>query len=326
MQSNLPDLKSRYSIAQAWRDLGLAGEPAKICRSPFPGEHKNGDAHPSFSVFAEGGRFKDHATGAGGDVFDFVAKARGTDVAGSIAWVRDRLGVERPVTARTGGTPWPELRPGTADECVRLAKLRYITPEAVRLATERGFLFFGTLWGRPFWAVADQRRKLVEFRQLDGQPWPAFGRLAERKSHCLGSGKDWPVGTLEAAPSATVVWLEGAGDFLAFWHFALIEGRTKSIAPVAMLGAANHRVAGDALARFHGKRVVLYPHVDDAGRTAAKTWARQLRAVGAAVSAFDLSGFTKDDGTPGKDLNDVCHMSADCFEQADCYRFREVLP
>ena len=47
---------------------------------------------------------------------------------------------------------------------------------------------------------------------------------------------------------------------------------------VAMLGAANHRLAGDALARFHGKHVVLYPHCDDAGHTAAKAWARHPRA------------------------------------------------
>jgi len=322
----LVELKARYGIARAWRDLGLAGEPAKICRSPFPGEHKNGDAHPSFSVFAEGARWKDQATGEGGDVFDLVKKAQGSDIAGAIAFVRERLGIVREPAVAAGGTPWPELRPGTASERARLATLRNLAPEAVQLAGERGFLHFGALWGKPFWAITDQRRKLVEFRRLDGAPWPAFGRLAERKSHCMGSGKDWPVGTLEAAPSPKVAWLEGAPDFLAFWHFAIIEGRTEAVAPVAMLGAANHRVAGDALARFHGKQVVLYPHVDDAGRTAAMAWARQLRAVGATVSAFDLSGIEKDDGTPGKDLNDVCHISAECFESADCYRFRAVLP
>jgi hypothetical protein len=326
MTPPLSDLKARYGIAQAWRDLGLAGEAAKICRSPFPGEHKNGDAHPSFSVFADGGRFKDHATGAGGDVFDFVAKARGTDVAGSIAWVRERLGVDRQTHVRLGGTPWPELRHGTPEECARLARLRDLAPDAVRLATERGFLFFGSLWRQPFWAISDQRRKLVEFRRLDGQQWPAFGRLAERKSHCLGSGKDWPIGTLESAAAPAVAWMEGAPDFLAFWHWACVEGKTETVAPVAMLGAANHRVAADALGRFHGKRVVLYPHVDPAGQTAAKAWARELRGVGAKVEAYDLTGIEKDDGTPGKDLNDLCAMSADCFENPANVRFQEVLP
>lgn len=326
MTPTLTELKARYSIPQAWRDLGLDGEPAKICRSPFPGEHKHGDAHPSFSVFAEGARWKDHATGAGGDLFDLVAKVRGTDVPGAIAWVRERLGVERPNNSRSGSTPWPELRLGTPEERGRLARLRDLAPEAVQLATERGFLFFGTMWRQPFWAITDQRRKLVEFRRLDGQPWPAFGRLAERKSHCLGSGKDWPIGTLESAAAPAIAWVEGAPDLLAFWHWAYVEAKSATVAPVAMLGAANHRVAADALARFHGKRVVLYPHADSAGQAAAKAWARQLRAVGAKVHAFDLSGIVKDDGTPGKDLNDLCSMSADCLEDPANVRFQEVLP
>lgn len=331
MNEPLAELKARYSIPQAWRELGLAGDAAKICRSPFPSDHKNGDAHPSFSVFADGTRWKNQANGEGGDVFDLVMKARACDMAAAVAWVRERLGVAREPIARavshpTGGTPWPDLRPGTADECARLAKLRHLAPEAVQFATARGFLYFGTLWHHSFWAVTDQRRKLVEFRRLDGAPWSAFGRLAERKSHCLGSGKDWPVGTLEAAPANAVAWLEGAPDFLAFWHFAFVEGKTESVAPVAMLGAANHRLAGDALARFHGKHVVLYPHCDDAGRTAAKAWARQLRGAGAVVSAFDLAGIETDAGTVGKDLNDLTSLSADCFEKAESYRFREVLP
>ena len=235
-------------------------------------------------------------------------------------------GTAPPATVRAAGSKWPELQTGTAGDYAALAGLRGISVEAVKLAVARGFLHFGSLWGRPFWAITDQRRKLAEFRRLDGAPWPAFGRLAERKSHCLGSGKDWPVGTLEAAPFATVAWLEGAPDFLAFCHFAIIERKTELVAPVAMLGAANHRIAGDALARFAGKQVVIYPHIDDAGRTAATAWARQLRAVGAAVSAFDLSGIEKADGTPGKDLNDVCYISADCFATSESNKFREVLP
>ena len=322
----IADLKSRYSIGQAWRDLGLTGEPAKTCRSPFPSDHKNGDAHPSFSVFFDGTRWKNQATGEGGDVIDLVKKARACDTAAAVGWVRERLGIARAPVAPAGGTPWPELRPGTREEHARLAELRHLAPDAVRLAVERGFLHFGTLWGRPFWALTDQRRMLVELRRLDGAWWPAFGRLAERKSHCMGRGKDWPVGTMESASCSTVAWLEGAPDFLAFWHFAIIEGRTASVAPVAMLGAANQRVAAEALARFKGKHVVLYPHYDPSGGKALKAWARQLRGAGASVAAFDLSGIEKDDGKAGKDLNDLCFMSADCYERPESYRFREVLP
>ena len=234
MNEPLSDLKARFTIAQAWRELGLAGEPAKICRSPFPSDHKNGDAHPSFSVFSDGARWKNQATGEGGDVFDLVKKARACDMAAAIAWVRERVGIVRepvPIAAAaampSGGTPWPPLRAGTAAECTQLAKIRYIAPEAVKLASEHKFLHFGELFRQPFWAVTDQRRKLIEFRRLDGAPWPAFGRLSERKSHCLGSGKDFPIGTLEAASAQAVAWLEGAPDLLAF--FTLLGWRRKQI-------------------------------------------------------------------------------------------------
>ncbi len=332
MNVPLSDLKARYSIAQAWSDLGLEGAPAKICRSPFRNEHRNGDAHPSFSVYAEGARFKDFSTGESGDVFDLVRKARGVDMAGALAWVRERMGAAsaRPVVRLTSAEKpravMPDLRHGTPAELAALAKLRSINVEAVQLAAARGFLHFGTLWRHQFWALTDSRRSLVEFRRLDGKPWPAFGRLSERKSHCLGSGKNWPVGIVEAAQCESVAWLEGAPDFLAFLHFALAEGRAEHVAPVAMLGAANQRVAAEALELLRGKSVVLYPHCDPAGQTAAKAWARQLRVAGARVSAFDLSGAILDDGTTGKDLNDLCRLSADCFDGPAGVRFREVCP
>jgi hypothetical protein len=91
-----------------------------------------------------------------------------------------------------------------------------------------------------------------------------------------------------------------------------------------MLGAANHRIADEALRRLAGKQVALYPQRDEAGRLAAREWARQLHAAGAKVSAFDLSGCVKVDGTDGKDLADVCLISPDTFERER--KFWEVLP
>jgi hypothetical protein len=329
----LPDLKARYSIARAWADLGLDGEPAKICRSPFRAEHRNGDAHPSFSVYADGTRWFSHSTGEGGDVFDLVRKARALDMAGALAWVRERAGATlavapTPAAGRMNRPPakLPDLRAGTRSELAALAELRGVNVEALRLATARGFLHFGELWRHAFWALTDARRALVEFRRLDGKPWPAFGRLSERKSHCVGSGKAWPVGITEAATTRVVGWVEGAPDFLAFLHFALAEGRAEHVAPVAMLGAANQRVAPDALALLRGKTVVLYPHCDPAGQAAGKAWARQLRAAGARVTAFDLSGAQLEDGSQGKDLNDLCRLSADSFDAPAGARFREVCP
>lgn len=321
----LSAMKRSYSIARAWQDLGLRGQPGKCVCSPF-----REDRSPSFSVFAEGMKAKDFATGEGFDVFDLVSKARGCNTAEAIAFVRERLGVAReprraePPQPRAG-PKLPPLRAATDAELRQLAERRGFAIEALTLAHTRGFLFFCELWGEPAWCITDQRRALHEFRRVDCEKWAAYGRLPARKCHCLGHGKDWPIGTLESAPFGKVAWVEGAPDVLAAFHFLRAEQKTETVAPVGILGASNRALAPEALAQFKGKAVCLYPHADDAGRQAARSWARQLKDVGAArVTAFDLSGLLKRDGTTGKDLADVAQLSAESFE---CdMKWQEVMP
>jgi hypothetical protein len=323
------ELKEAYRIPAAWRDLGLPGEPGRSCRSPFPAEHRNGDANPSFSVYHDGRRAKDFATGEYFDVLDFIRKARGCDVAEAIRFVQDRLGIPRPENrpdaAKKTRHKTPPLRHGTESELSELAERRGFSIESLRLAEQRGFLWFAALWRHAAWCITDKRRGLFEFRRLDGEAWPAYSRLAARKSHCMGTGKSWPIGTLESEPFARIAVVEGAPDFLAAFHFLIVENKAGTVAPVGILGASNHALAPEALAQFKGKAVCLYPHVDDAGRKAAQVWARQLRDAGAArVTAFDLSGLVMVDRRPGKDLADVCRISADCLEGER--KFAEVLP
>jgi DNA primase len=69
--------KERLNILILWRALTLTGNPpAKdgVYRSPF-----REDGNPSFSIFADGTRFKDHATGESGDAITFYAMARGIE-------------------------------------------------------------------------------------------------------------------------------------------------------------------------------------------------------------------------------------------------------
>ena len=165
---------------------------------------------------------------------------------------------------------------------------------------------------------------MTEYRRLDGEYWPAYQSLASRKSHCPGSGKDWPVGTLESESYRKIAMVEGPPDFLAIFQFLLAEAKEDSVAPVAMLGAANHLINAEALQFFRGKLVCFYPHLDLAGHRAAAAWAAQLHASRAHVEAFDLSGCIKTDGTLGKDLNDVTSIDYDCFEAER--KFWEVLP
>ncbi|MBI1177847.1 hypothetical protein GC207_10470 [bacterium] len=321
---NLEQLKSGYPIPRAWRDLGLQGEPAKSCRSPF-----RDDGNPSFSVHSDGRKFHDFATGEGGSVVDFVMTALGCDTPKSIRWIEERLGVSPPAPTRTPATKreskLPQLRNGSDSELRELSERRGFGVEALRLADDHGFLQFCELWRFPAWCITDGRAQLHEFRRLDGQKWPAFGRLHERKSHCTGSGKRWPIGAIESEPFSKVAMVEGAPDLLAAFHFLLVECKLDSVAPVAVLGASNHRLDPEALAHFAGKSVCLYPHVDEAGRKAAREWARQLKQAGAErVTAFDLSGLNLVDGTTGKDLADVCRIDPDCFEGNA--KWREVMP
>ena len=63
----------KLSIADVWRLLGVKGEPPprdKLVRSPFREDKK-----PSFSIYADGKKWKDHGTGEHGDAADFLAKA-----------------------------------------------------------------------------------------------------------------------------------------------------------------------------------------------------------------------------------------------------------
>jgi DNA primase len=319
----IAELRQRFSISEAWQALGLQGRPGSCVSSPF-----RKDAHPSFSLWrAHDGvaRFKDHATGESGDVIDFLKLARHCDTAEAIQFIERQLGVVRPErTAQPKPTPKiPPLRPGAEAERRELCERRGFSVEGLRLAEHRGLLFFAELWGHAAWAVTDRRRQLVEFRRLDGAKWPAYGRLSERKSHAYGS-KRWPLGVLESEPFPRIALVEGAPDLLAACTLIIAEDKVALVAPVAVLGASNHNLDQAALVHFKGKRVCIYPHCDDAGRKAARAWARVLKAAGAErVTAFDLSGLVLVDGTEGKDLADLCRIDAACWERER--KFREVL-
>ncbi|MBX3733957.1 MAG: toprim domain-containing protein [Verrucomicrobiae bacterium] len=219
----------------------------------------------------------------------------------------------------------PRLRPGSLPELRELGDQRGFLVEGLRLAMARGMLHFCELFGQAAWCVADQRRELFEFRRLDGKKWDAYGRLPNRKSHCLGHGKRWPIGTLESVPYPKVAFVEGAPDLLAAFHFIFAEEKTDTVAAVAALGASNRHLAPESLALFAGKHVRLFPHRDEAGLAASRAWARQLKEAGAVrVEAFDLSGLTLACGDEGKDLADVAQIDPDCFETTR--KFQEVMP
>lgn len=265
-------LKERYRIPVAWRDLGFEGQAGKSCCSPF-----REDRCPSFSVYEDGKRWKDHATDEGGDVVDFVARALGGSVPEAFKWIRHRLGWE-PIESRslsasapTNRKAMPELRNGSAAELQRLATLRGFSLSALRLAQERGFLRFAQFANREAWAITDREARLVELRRLDGDKWGAYKSLPERKAHCIGQAgtKRFPIGLCEAEMYGAFLLVEGAPDLLAAFHFLAAQEAETRCGVLAMLGGAAH-LAPEAAERLAGKRVRLIPHLDEAGRKGAR--------------------------------------------------------
>lgn len=303
--SSIAEMKARMRIDEAWRLLHLPGEPGKCCKSPFRPDER----HASFSVYAEGARAKDHATGETFDVVDFIKHALDCETAGAVKWMRERLGevwrIPPPPKREPDKKPkpWPTMRRGTEEELMALARLRALPVAAARLADERGFLHFGRQWGQPFWSMTDQARRCSELRCLDGSMWPSFGQVPERKAHCFGD-KTWPLGLLEAETFPNVLLVEGVGDFLAAHAIIDNEERTADVAALCCLGAAV-RLLPEVVQRLAGKHVRIIPQMDEPGQKAAHSWAQSLRDGGASVDGFSLAGIQDQNGLPIKDLGDV---------------------
>lgn len=318
-------IKSRLLIPEVWRRLELPGEPGKCCASPFRPDKK-----PSFSVFRDGQRFRDHASGEGGSVLDFIQLALKLPLDGALQWAREQCGggavVLPQATAScpsrygkqaTPGTakvkPSPPLRRGSVAELQTLAALRGFPVITLAEAQSAGLLAFAEVWGRVAWLVCDPGGRIAEGRRLDGLPWEPYGSMPARKCHAWGGQKNWPVNLEQAARCPKLAMVEGGPDALAALEFIRREGVADTVGVVAMLGAANTRFDPAALPFFRGKTVRLFPHADGAGLTAAREWARVLVEAGATgVDAFDLSGLECRDGRPGKDLCDLLNLAPEC--------------
>lgn len=323
-------LKERLLIPEAWHALGLEGRPAAACRSPF-----RPDKSASFSIFAEGRRWKDHATDQSGDVIDFIAMARQLSKGEALRVFLDLAGVAaaqpngrapRAGAARSGTCQaLAALRPpqgpvrgsvrvpidrGRVEYWAQVSKTRRLSRTAVSLALALRTLTFGIAQGFRCWILTDAEQCVAEARRLAGRPFPAEGTLGRRKAHTLrGSCKSWPLGVavLRRTPNfRTLLLVEGGPDYLAALHFAG-ELERWDVLPVAMLGrSTGARIAPEALELMRGRRVRIYPHndADGGGVKSAHIWATQLHQAGCAVDIFDFSPLRRTDGTPPKDLND----------------------
>lgn len=333
------------------------------------------------SSFVIGGRGKDRAKcfgcGWGGDFFSYWMARHGVTFPEAVSQLGALCGLTAPlegvgwrqpkakVVTRVASLPadlqekpaLPPLRAVKDGEIEHLARLRGLSPAAVRVAAQT-FRRIGMcewpLWrcrrdGRwrstclthgwkcgldredcaprerwPSWVVTDEERRVAEFRRLDGGRYPVQG--SEGIKAWSTSGKSWPIGAAEMGRRRCVLLVEGGPDILAAYHFLWGWGLLDRVAVVGMLGASA-RIAEKALAYFKGAKVRIMMDADEAkgegdkrraaGCEAAARWTEQLTGAGAVVETFSLYGLTRADGEPVKDLNDLALCTAEVVDSRE---------
>jgi hypothetical protein len=312
-RTRIAEAKDRFTIPVLWRRYDLPGKPAKSCRAPF-----RKDRSPSFSVSEDGLRWIDFATGERGDAIDFLAKIKGISNAEAFVELLKMVDhtVTPVVTAARQSAKSEERRPDLSGiepcsyrDLSEISKLRFITLEGLKLASERRVLF---AYDDPFqgacWLITDDARRCANYRRMDGRRFHFREATPDQKegpkSRCLKSSQaNWPIGIAQASAFPAIALCEGGPDFLSAFALAYAGAVESLVEPVCMSGAAC-RIHEDALPMFRGKRVRIFGHADETGQEAMRRWAQQLRSVEAEVDGFNFSGLFKRDGSPVKDLND----------------------
>jgi len=313
--------KERLSISELWERRGWPGKPGKSCKFP-----DGSDKRASASVFSEGRLLKCFRSGRVFDAPALLAEVEGLALDAAcrefiaLAGLSGAEAATLPPPPPRKSSPEPErvkpkfppMEAGGREDFEALARLRGVSPEAVRLAVDRGLLFFAHSQEGRAWIVSDSSRWLGIARRMDGQGWQC---LRGAKARMLrGSWASWPIGCDEAAEFPAVAIVEGGPDMLAVLHFAIEQGAADEVAPICM-ASSGISFPGETLAHFAGKRGRIFFDADEAGGAAFERWAAQLKEAGASVDGFDFEGLTRADGEAVKDLNDLCLLSAESWEQ-----------
>jgi hypothetical protein len=196
-----------------------------------------------------------------------------------------------------------------------LSQNRSLGIESLRIAVERGFLlcFDDELNGR-CWLYTDQRRRCGLRRRLDSKPFRLRSGSASKSVSCQGSDMRSPIGFQEAASYPFFGVVEGGPNALAVITHAWATGSETCIAPVCMPSTTSNFTA-NALAYLQGKHARIFIDDDDPGHAAATRWAAQLTSADIVVDGFSFTGLVMSDGRPVTDLNDLCKIAYDCWEE-----------
>lgn len=200
-----------------------------------------------------------------------------------------------------------------------IAKARKLHRLSIKMAHDAGCLRFCQVqWragGEKFncYAILDAANPVnVQFRRMDC--YPDDHPIVELRGKALpfwgdtkvmgwkGNQGNWPVGidVAIANPKATIMLVEGTGDFLAAWD---IRALGHDIIPVGIFGASN-AINPNTLTFFERRKVIIAQQHDPACALAVERWTKQLADYHANVRTWLVP-------EEGADLNDYISVGGD---------------
>ena len=294
--------RETLTVFQAWEMLGLQGEAKANCRSPFRDEKS-----PSFTIYKNGTKWKDHGEQIGGDVVEFIKHAIGGDHSDVRRWLQERIGTLEAPRATTKAPTVKKviqyrstITEGTERHWRAMARARNFNHVTVKFLATFGLVKFMRYDGKNCFIVTDATNRNAEIRNLDGT------LFSNGKKACplAGVDKSWLIGAelLNHSPDANVLLMEGATDFLTAWDMNVIFRQDKSVReskwlPVALLGATCKALHPKCAALLAGRHVRIVPDGDKSGDDMRDHWTALLQGIGCSVDIVELPR--------GKDLTDL---------------------
>jgi hypothetical protein len=283
--------RESITIPQAWQMLGLQGEPKASCKSPWRDERT-----PSFSIYENGTKWKDHGEQLGGDVIEFIRITLGTDHAGVREWLIQHLGNAPQIPVQRTTAPkviqWDAPHhEGEKRHHSAMVKARGLHPITVQFMAAFDLLRFSHIAGMNAFIVSDGTLRNAEIRRVNGEPWPQSGKKAYPLK---GVDKSWLVGAeiLRHTPDAHVMLVEGATDFLTAWDLVVrqrIADRTApKWVPVALLGAGCKALHPECANLLRGRHVRIVPDGDEPGRAMLDHWSSLLASIGCTLDTAQM--------------------------------------
>lgn len=284
----IKEFKSKHKIDQVWKDLKLPFTPGKSCYSPFRDEGK-----PSFSVYADGTKFKDHGDGSNGDVISFISAAFGNDMTKTMAYITGSL--QNPsehlvVSSTIKSTPLSEVKsiklPGNiispSEEILeQFTASRGIDIYTTKYLVWNGNLKFLNIRNEICYMVTDAAFKNAEIRKLDKS------LFFDSKAYPLsGVDKSWLLGSANLDNNKPLLFVEGCTDFITATHLNLKNGSIYNI--LAVLGASCKNLHEDIKPLVKGRRALIVADGDKAGEVMKLNWAKLLLSLGCHVQLVNM--------------------------------------